>query len=357
MNITHVVALRLFNQHLTSQRTKDVTSLVTSFGAVQAQDYSAAKWALGLRLKNAVDNDIEEAFASGAILRTHVMRPTWHFVAPADIRWLQQLTAPRVLTILRSAGKKLELDEPLYKRSNKLITKALQGGAYLTRAEVETILNKAGIITSDIRMVHFMMRAELDGIVCSGPRRGKQFTYALIDERAPGTKSLTKDEALAELSKRFFTSHGPATVQDFVWWSGLTLADARAGLDSVSSKLEKETIDKMEYWWSPAAGFKKHGSPTAWLLPNYDEYSVAYKGRSLLFDMTKATTMPPRDFIFTNVIIIDGRVAGTWKRTFKKDQVIISAEYYRSLSKAEKEAVAHAADNYGKFMASKVIYK
>src|SRR6266571_3866 len=235
LNIAH---RRLHNQHITRRTLETPQALVEWLGAVQAQDFAAAKWALGLRLQGVTDEDIEQAFTDGAILRTHVMRPTWHFVSPADIRWLLALTAPRVNTVNASWYRKLELDDALFLSSNAVLAKALQGGKQLTRPELVSVLQQAGIATGDVlRFTYIMIRAELDGIVCSGARQGKQFTYALLDERAPQARTLDHDEALAEFARRYFTGHGPATLQDFVWWSGLSVADARAGLDMVKSQL------------------------------------------------------------------------------------------------------------------------
>ena len=242
---------RLHNQHITHRTFGKPGDVVEWLGAVQAQDFAAAKWAVGLRSCGMTDDDVEQAFADGAILRTHVMRPTWHFVSPADIRWILALTAPRVNAVNASWYRRLELDDALFSWSNAVLAKALQGGKQLIRAELVSVLKLAGIATDDLlRFTAIMMRAELDGIVCSGARRGRQFTYALLDERAPQARMLDRDEALAELARRYFTSHGPATLQDFVWWSGLTGADARAGLEMVTSQLMREVVDGQVYWFA-----------------------------------------------------------------------------------------------------------
>src|SRR5213078_2598445 len=242
------------------------------------------KWALGLRLQGVTDDDIEQAFTAGAILRTHVMRPTWHFVSPADVRWLLALTAPRVHAASAYYNRKLELDDAVFRYTNAVLANALQGEKQLTRDELASALQQAGIVTEgEQRVTHIMMRAELDGIICSGARRGKQFTYALLAERAPQARTLARDEALAELTMRYFTSHGPATVQDFVWWSGLTVADARAGIESLKSQLVQEVIDGQIYWFSASTPPAKVSSST-YLLPYFDEYTVGYTDRSAVFD-------------------------------------------------------------------------
>src|SRR5579859_7689416 len=232
---------RLHNQFLSQQTFEKPGELVQWLGAVQAQDYGAAKWALGLRLHGTTDTMIEQAFAGGEILRTHVMRPTWHFVTPADIRWMLMLTAPRVLAASAYYFRLSELDDALFAKTNAALAEALQGDKQLTRSELALALQQAGIAVGDLlRLTYIIMRAELDGIICSGARRGKQFTYALLDERVPQSRVLDHNEALAEFALRYFTGHGPATLQDFVWWSGLTVADAKAGLEMASSQLIRE---------------------------------------------------------------------------------------------------------------------
>ena len=212
------IALRRhYHQRLTQNPLPGPAEVVAWLGAVQAQDYPGAKWALGLRMQDAADDIVERAFSDGAILRTHVMRPTWHFVTPADIRWMLNLTASRVNAASAYMYRQLELDDALFLRGNAVIARALQGGRQLTRVELRGALAEAGIVAEGARLSYIVMRAELDAVVCSGPWRGKQFTYALLDERAPRSRALERDQALAELTLRYFRGHGPATARDFAW--------------------------------------------------------------------------------------------------------------------------------------------
>ncbi|HLX59119.1 MAG TPA: winged helix DNA-binding domain-containing protein [Ktedonobacteraceae bacterium] len=342
---------RLHNQHITRRTLETPQSLVEWLGAVQAQDFAAAKWALGLRLQGVTGDDIEQAFTDGAILRTHVMRPTWHFVSPADIRWLLALTAPRVHAASAYYTRKLELDDAVFRWTNAVLANALQGGKQLTRDELASALQQAGIVTDgEQRITYIVMRAELDGIICSGARRGKQFTYALLAERAPQARMLARDEALAELSMRYFTSHGPATLKDFVWWSGLALADARAGLAMVTSHLLHETIDGQTYWFPPSMPPAQDLSQTACLLPNYDEYTVGYTDRSAIFDALHTNKLDPRSGLLGNAMILNGQVVGSWKRTFEKNTVVIEANPLLPLSNTETRAFAASANLYGAFL-------
>ncbi len=345
---------RLHNQLITASTLAKPHEVVAWMGAVQSQDYAAAKWALGLRLPGLTDNDIEQSFSSGTILRTHVMRPTWHFVSPADIRWLLALTAPRVHAFNASYYRRLEVDDDTCARSNAVLTGALQGGKQLTRPELVSALQQAGIVADDtLRFTLLVMHAELDGIICSGARRGKQFTYALLDERVPQTRTLDRDEALAECTRRYFTSHGPATAQDFAWWSGLTPADAKVGIEMVASQLLHEMIDGQTYWFS-ASSLPAASSQTAHLLPNYDEYTVGYTDRSALLDESHLHKFDRAGGALNYVMVLDGRVAGTWKRTLKKNTVSITLNPFIPLNSQETRAFAAAADRYGAFLAMSV---
>ncbi|MFL5627203.1 MAG: winged helix DNA-binding domain-containing protein [Ktedonobacteraceae bacterium] len=343
---------RLHNQYIASATFEKPGDVVGWLGAVQAQDYLGALWAVGLRMRNAVEADIEQAMADGVIVRTHPMRGTWHFVTAADIRWLLTLMAPRRIASNASWYHRLELDDATFAKSNAVFAKTLRGGKQLTRQELAAALGQASISTEGLRLTFILSRAELEGVIASGARRGKQFTFALLDELVPVSKTLERDEALAELAHRYFTSHGPATVQDFVWWSGLTAADARAGLEMVKSQFIKEAIGGQTYWLSPSTPTAKVASPTAYLLPPYDEYTVAYKDRSAVLD--PAYAQQARNGIFDPTIIVDGHIVGTWKRTFKKDAVVITPGPFTSLSETQNQAIATAAERYSRFVGKSI---
>ena len=347
---------RLHSQHISEAPFNKPSEVVGWLGASQAQDYAGAKWALGLRLQGAVDNDIDQAFADGAILRTHLMRPTWHFVTPADIRWLLALTAPRVHAVNAVMYRKLELDSAIFKRSNAVLVKALRNGSQLTRDELRDALQKAGIATDNgLRLAYIMMVAELEGVICSGARRGKQFTYALLDERAPQAKTLGREESLTELSQRYFMSRGPATVQDFAKWSGLTIADAKMGLEVIKAKLQHEEVDGQEYWFSTSTPSAKAATPIAYLLSIYDEYISGYKDRSAIGGDEVGARLIALGNALSYITVVDGQIVGTWKRTLRKDAVIIETNPFTQLTKAENRAVTLAAQRYGDFLERKVI--
>ncbi len=345
MSAKAIAFRRLYQQRLAHDPLATPSEVVAWLGAVQAQDYMGAKWALGLRMQNATDDAIEQAFTDGTILRTHVMRPTWHFVTPADIRWMMALTAPRVNAASASIYRQLGLDDKLFVRSNKIIAKALEGGQYLTRAELGSALAHAGIRAEGVRLALIVGRAELDAVVCSGPRRGKQFTYALLDERAAQARVLEREKALAELTRRYYTGHGPATVYDFVWWSGLTMADAKAGLEMAASYLTHEVIDGQTYWFSASTPLAPEPSRAAFLLPTYDEFLVGFAS----FDETRRAGRDASE-LFNSAIVIGGHVVGSWRRVLRKGAVVVELAPFGKLTAAKEKDVTAAAQRYADFL-------
>ena len=350
MTSSEIIKLRLFNQQLTKTKYTKPQELVSWMGAIQAQDYSMAKWGIGLRLPETDDTIIEKAFNEGKILRTHVLRPTWHFVTPQDIRWMLELTAPRILSSLVHNDRHLSLTKKILKKTNDVLAKALEGGRQLTRDEVRSALRRAKIDTSELRFIHLLEHAELDRIICSGAKVGKQFTYVLFDERV-SSKTMEKDAALAELTKRFFTSRGPATIYDFAWWSGLSTNDVKKGIELVRRKLKREIIDGKEYFFRIPTSFKNEITPGAWLLPNYDEYVISYKDRKEAIDKKHlAIISKERNAVFTNSILIDGKIEGTWQRTIKNNSVAIGTRFFSRAGKVKRELVTSAANHYSRFL-------
>jgi hypothetical protein len=343
---------RLRHQRLTSPQFKKPADVVRWLGAVQAQEYAPAKWAIGQRMRRATDSDVERAFAEGSILRTHVLRPTWHFVAPEDIRWMLELTGPRIKTAIASYARSNALDEGAFKRSRRLLKSALDGGRQLTRAALREVFQRDRLPTTGIRFVLMLMRAELDGLICSGPRAGKEFTYALLDDRAPGIPALTRNQALAELARRYFTSRGPATLQDFVWWSGLITADARTAIELAASDLSREVIDDLVCWLPSSCRTAPRSAGAAHLLPVYDEYLVAYKNRAAALDprYSKRGT----NVLFGSTIVVDGRVAGTWKATRSEHETLVTLNAFAPLTGRVRRAVDDAARRYSAFLGQSV---
>lgn len=345
-----LISTRLRQQQLVGKQRRQPQDVVASLCAMQAQDYSAAKWAIGLRSSGLHDEDVERAFNDGLILRTHVLRPTWHFVAPADIRWMLSLTAPRIHAASASYYRQAGLDARIVKKACAMMHRALEGGKFLTRTELAAHLLRAKIPADGLKLAYVVMHAELEGVIGSGPRRGKQFTYALLDERAPKARTLDRDEALCELATRYFQGHGPATARDFAWWSGLSLTEARQAIAAATS-LEKTTIDGTVYWNGGGGRSSTARTAGALLLPNYDEYVIAYKDRSAVSDPSHAAHLVARsNGAFANHVAIDGRLAGSWSRTLKPNAVLVEVAPYRKLTPAQIRAIDAAADCYGEFL-------
>lgn len=352
--------MRLTNELLAESRFTDVSEVVKWFGAMQSQDYAGAKWALGQRVKGATNELIEKACNDGEILRTHVMRPTWHFVHPEDIRWILQLTAPHVKRIMGYYYRQLGLDALLIKKTQAVFQKALKGGKQLTRTELATALGKNGISVKGQILGHIVGEAELDGVICSGPRigkpsfakasAGKQFTYMLLEERAPKTKDISREEALFELTKRYFQSHGPATMKDFSWWSGLSMLDVKKGIELNKPSLENEIVEGKTYYFFSTKYLPM--SKEIYLLPNYDEYTIAFKERELFFNPEDSKNLPPvgRATPFAHTIMQDGRIIGMWKRELKKDTVTVIPQFFKKPGQEEKEGLIKAVEKFGMFL-------
>jgi Winged helix DNA-binding domain len=340
---------RLANQQIASAIHKKPSDVVASLVAIQAQDYLSALWAIGLRLPNATELDIKQAIADRTIIRTWPMRGTLHFVAAADVRWMLELLTPRIIAGNAGRCRQLELDTAIFAQSRKLFLNALQGDNQLPRDEMYQLLERSRISTANQRGLHILWRLAQEGVLCFASHAGKQPTFALLDEWGPKTKKLDHDEALSELARRYFTSHGPATLQDFVWWSGLKISDAKTGLEATSSKLAQETIDGKVYWM-PQNGLDDIPN-TVHLLPGFDEYLLGYKDRSASLDPRHAPkVIPGKNGIFMPTIVRSGRVVGTWKRALKKNAVVVTTSFFGTPKKIETCACEDAAKRYGRFL-------
>ena len=326
-------------------------------GAVQAQDYGAAKWALAQRTRDVTEAQVDRLFDEGSILRTHVMRPTWHFVLPDDIRWMLVLTRARNARGDAARYRELGLDAEVVARAGGAFRAALAGGHHLTRPELGVALEAAGISAEGQRLPHLLGCAELDGVIVSGPPRGKQFTYALLDERAPAGRELDRPAALAELAARYFRGHGPARLRDFAWWSGLAVTDARAGI-ALAGTLERETVDGDDHWFEAGSGPvpRRGRSPVAQLLPNFDEYTVAYRDRAALTHPDHPVLPELLSFgsVLANIVVVDGRVRGGWSWTRVLGGVRVDIRPFGRLEPSEAAAVEEAGRRLGGFLGSPV---
>jgi len=355
MNLKDIAAIRLISQQIEGTAFKTAKDIVHWMGAMQAQDYNMAKWAIGLRLPGLTDKLLEGAIDKGEIIRTHLLRPTWHFVSAEAIYWMLELTAPQIKTAQKTRLKQLEITDEIINKSHGLLEKALEGGQHLTREELRTKFEKAKIATGENRLSHLLLRAELDGIVCSGAIKDKKQTYALLAERVPKAKALHKEEALAKLAQGYFLSHCPATLQDFIWWSGLSSTSARHALEMVKPNFNAATIGTQTYWLSPSFSEVNINSKSLYLLPAFDEFIISYRDRSasLPFENHKKTIS--NNGIFRPAIVLNGQVVGIWKRTTQKENVVLELQFFLQLSTETKDLIEKAVQAFGHFLDTKAI--
>jgi len=351
MESNDLIRYRLYNQQISGTKFRKPEEIVEWLGAVQAQDYSGGLWGVGLRLPGSTLVDIEKALIDRKIIRTWPMRGTLHFVPARDARWMLDLLTPRVIRRSARRYKELGLNDEIFRRSEGLISQALVGGRQLTREAMYDVLARGGINPEGQRSYHILGYLAQKGVICLGVREGKQQTFVLFDEWVADSRRLERDEALAEIARRYFISHGPATLQDFVWWTGLAAAEAKAGLEMVKQELMQEIVDGKSYWFPPSEPVLEGMSPIACLLPNFDEYMIGYKDRSAMFPAAYSGKLAPRGNIaFNYTIIINGITVGGWRKESRNDRVVVRTKLFRPLDGAEKDALSMAVDRYGEFL-------
>lgn len=350
MDPQQIALLRLFNQQIAATQFNTASDLAGWMGALQAQDYAMVKWALGLRLPDSNLATVETAIQRGEILRTHLLRPTWHLVAASDIHWLLALTAPHIRALLRAAQRDKELSDSLVAQSNSILENAFSERPFLSREELVAQLTKNGIATDENRASHLLMHAELAGILCSGATIENKHTYALLEKLVPKPPSLVREEGLATLARRYFSSHAPATLQDFAWWSGLPARDARQALEMVKSEFVAENIGAQTYWFTTSLVPPTFDAEKVYLLPAFDEFIISYKDRGASLPVEYQNKMISSNGIFRPVVVINGQVCGIWKRAFKKDRVSVEANLFKPPDAATRAKIEQAAREYGQFM-------
>lgn len=347
---SRLAQLRLSAQAITDARFDKPADVVRGLVAMQAQDYYGALWAVGLRMRAASEAAIEQAIAERRIVRTWPMRGTLHFVAAEDARWMLELLTPRVIALHAARFERhFGLDAALLKRCRRIVEKALAGGKTLTRGALYAALDAGGIGCTEQRGIHVTGRLAQEGLICLGPRAGKQPTFVLLDEWLPAVPRKSREEALAELARRYFHSHGPATAQDFAWWSGLTVKDVQAGIALAQSHLAQDVIDGTTYWLSPAATASPSNNAIH-MLPPFDEYLVAYKDRGAALDPSLGRQVIGINGLVNASIVRDGRVVGVWKRALQKQSVAIAPNLFAPLPRVHHQALARTAEQYGAFL-------
>jgi hypothetical protein len=323
--------------------------VVKRLGAIQAQDFEMAAWAIGLRLPGSNRESVETALERGEILRTHLLRPTWHLVSASDIRWLLELTGPRIRASLGSRHRQLEITDAVAAKSFRVMEKALSSARQLGRNGLIAALEAAGIATNDQRASHLFLLAELEGLICSGAGLGREASFALLDDRVPAGAALERDEALARLALRYFTSRGPASLADFAWWSGLKASDAKRGLGLVEKELESLQAEGQSYWLSHSASAQLCPPKTTRLLPAFDEYLIGYTDRRAAITDEDHAKAVSNNGIFRPTIVVDGQVVGIWARSSKKGEMVVEYDFFRKAGKTLMSAVEDEAGGYRAF--------
>lgn len=353
--ISAIPQKRLHNQHIADPQCQTAADVVASLGAMQGQDYPGAKWSIGLRLPGSTDSHIEQAFIDKQIVRTWANRGTLHIVAAADLCWMINLIGPRVIAGNARRYKQLELDAETLRKSVDIFVDALDDGKILSRKALLQIVEENGISAAGQRGVYMLQRACIEGLICQGIEDRRNPMFYRVDTLPFTPKRLSREESLAELAQRYFISHGPATIYDFAWWTGLTITDSRIGLEAIKSQLVEEVIDNTSYWVSPKEA--PNNTPRVFALPGFDEYILGYKDRNAVLDLQFADAIcPGGNGMFFPTIVVDGQVVGTWKRTLKKNVISISTTSFTSLTEDDQDAFAQIMQHYGEFMgASEVL--
>lgn len=344
---------RLNNQQLVHPRFSRVEEVVGWLGAIQAQNYADAQWSVGLRLPGCRAADVEAAIIERKIILTWVLRGTLHLVTAADIRWMLALLAPLIIPKRESRYTQLGLDTKTFEACTRVLIHELQGGRRQTRKDLLTALEAADISTEGQRGYHLLGRAGLDGVICFGPKANRQQTFVLLNEWIPKFPEMDRHEALTELARRYVISHGPATLQDFIWWSGLPAADARSALAAAGPALHREMQGSGKYWQPESDPSSYAAEPTAFLLPAYDEYLIGYRDRSHAIDSGDAGKVNLINGLALP-ILINGRVRGTWKRKTGTKKIGLSLIFFNHPDEHDLPLVLAAAEQYGWFMGKPV---
>jgi hypothetical protein len=345
----HIPHHRLHTQQIAQQQFQQPNELLNWMGAMQAQDYEMSKWAVALRLPDANENKIETALNNGELIRTHILRPTWHIVSAENLRWIMDLSAPQLARTLNSYGKSVGLDAKTLVKAEKIILKLLAKKNHCTRDEIMAVLQKEKINTDGYRSAHIMFHAELTGLVCNGIRKEKQNTYALLDERIAASKKINRDEALAKLATIYFQSHSPATLKDFSWWSGLNQTDAKKSIDFISKFLEKIEVDEQIYFVFHS---KEKTKPNAeiHLLPAFDEYIISYAHRFDVVEKKYAPEVFTKNGIFKPMIVHNGKIIGTWKRTITGKKLKTENFPFEKISKQTELEIEKKMEAFKKYL-------
>jgi hypothetical protein len=347
-----IASRRMRNLLISGLKMETPAEVVRRLGALQAQDYAQAVWAIGLRTVGANLADVERAIADRRIVLTWALRGTLHAVPAEDARWMVRLSAPRVLARDKRMQRQLEIDGRLIAQCGLLIEGALKERKRMTRAELMELLEQAGISTKRQRGYHILWVLAQTGLICPGPLESKQQTFVLLDDWVPDARELSGEEALRELAVRYFTGHGPATLHDFGWWSGLTITEAKKAVAAADGVLFSGKIGGTEYWSGGEQGTDGAEAevPEIALLAGYDEYLLGYRDRSAVLKPEHAPKIVPGgNGVYAPMLVVGGKIAGIWRRSIGKQGVELAVHPFED-SGVTEERVAGAARRYGEFL-------
>jgi hypothetical protein len=346
MNASDIPSLRLASQQLGHATMSTPEGMVRWLGAVQAQDYEGGLWSIGLRLPGSTRREVEKALDDRKIVRTWAMRGTLHMVPADDVRWVLSLVAPIIIRRSSRREKELGLTTEDFQNGRELITGALEGGRNMTRPEIYRVLAEGGVSPEGQRGYYILFRLALEAVICFGSRRVKEHTFVLLDEWVKASSDPGRDEALADLARRYFTSHGPATLQDFTWWSSLPAADAREGMAALGGEIMRHEVGKKTLF--SAAGQGSYPGREAHLLPPYDEFFIAYRDRTAFINPADLARIETRLSSFP--FIIGGRAAGTWKKEPRKEAMVIRTRSFARLEQGDVNALDAAVGRYAAYL-------
>lgn len=356
MSALTIAQQRLYHQRISYSTFQAPVEVVQWLGAIQAQDYASAEWTIGVRLPGSTPVHIEEAIAERSIVRTWLLRGTLHIVAAADLKWMRTLLAPALIARYAPHYRQLGIDDALLSQCYAGISEALVGGQQLTRKELINALEGRGINLEGERAGVMLNRAALDGLLCLGPAKGKQPTFVLLNEWISTEQKYGREEALVELALRYFISHGPTTIADFAWWTGLPMPDAKVGFEAIKERLIEEKVQDKSYWRSsssPVAHIpaQQESTPSVYLLPGFDEFVLGYSDRSDFLEAQHRKAIWGVNAVFAYTMLLDGQIVGTWKRAFRKGGIELTLSPFAPLSPATRQAFTLAAQPYGDFYA------
>lgn len=352
-----LIDLRAHNQYITNSKARTAVAVVKQLCAMQGQDFAGVKWAIGLRGIGLTEADVEKAIANGSIVRCCSLRGTLHIMAAEDVRWILDLCGPRMKQAYASIFRQAELDAATLKKAYRLFHKHLTKENPTTRTELKALLQDNGIGTDEQRFSHLWLHASLDKVLCLGPRRDKEFTYVLLDDWVSTAKQHQAEADIITLAKRYFMGHGPATVADFAWWSGMRLTDAKAAVAAISKHLSSFQLNGQTYYHQPMRKDIPDTKDSAYLLPAFEEYLLGYANRADVLPkaFTNEVIGKTKNGMIPPVVVTDGVISGTWKRALLKDKVHVTLRPFTKWTKKQKDALADKADAYGEFLGLKTV--